>query len=78
MKDHSKPVMRREFLTTGLVGATLLAILPVKKLFLFSNAWIRSSANQSHMSNKKLEEIIRKYGSEFGNIFPENQLFFKL
>ena len=68
MKNHSKPVMRREFLKTGFAGGTALAVLPIKKFFSLYDSPIKSNSNRSNNSHNKLQEIVREYGSEFGAI----------
>ena len=68
MKNHSKPVMRREFLKTGFAGGAVLAVFPFKKLLSLYDSPIKSNSNRSNNSHNKLQEIVREYGSEFGAI----------
>lgn len=72
MKNFLKPMMRRKFLETGIVGGALVALLPLQRFFALPSTpdfLTKSDCSLSEESLEKLSEIASKYGSEFAEIY---------
>lgn len=76
MKSGSKPMIRRNFLKKGFTSSALIAVVPLKKLIsfraFFADSRIKSKTNPSAESQEKFSEVVRRYGSEFGDIHVDN------
>lgn len=72
MKNHSKPIMRRKVLETGVIGGAAIAFLHLWKLFStsihLSEFHCKSVIELSRETYEKLLEIACKYGCEFGDV----------
>lgn len=72
MKSYSKPIKRRKFLRTGIVGGVAGAAIPLWKLSSFStlssDSFINTGCKLSNESVERIIEISLKYGSEFAGV----------
>lgn len=75
MKNYFKPVTRRKFLKSGLAGGTIIATLPVWKLFSFSEPPEDFYVNPAvDLPKETLEELIKialQKGGEFAEVYVE-------
>lgn len=75
MKNYFKPVSRRTFLKTGLVGGAVVATLPLWDLFSYSsppaNFYVNPACNLSRETLQKLLQVALNQGGEFAEVYVE-------
>lgn len=75
MKSYFKPITRRKFLKTGLCGGTIIATLPVWRLFSFSDPPADFTVNPAvNLSKETLEKLLQaalQHGGEFAEVYVE-------
>lgn len=70
MTDNSKQMLRRKFLKTSCFGGVLVASPFIMDVIGSSpsGAQVKPEKPTAVKERQKLEEIVRKYGSEFGDV----------
>ena len=74
MNTCPRPIGRRGFLKTGTAGGIAVAALPLTRLSSFTRkpgSPLDSGGNPSEQQQRRLREIVQKYGGEFGEVGRE-------